>query len=609
MYVLIHPGKVKLRWKIINLFIWTYLLKQRTVSRLIQDASSALLNWREIDYDSRVGLLLHNSVTYEQVKRDPSSSFKKRVIEVLQQLEKDSFIDKSTYFSLYPGNDIPAFYGLPKIHKEDIPLRPIVSSINSITYNIAKFLTSVLSPLVGLSEHSVLNSKDFIEKVRDIKVEDDECIASFDVSALFTSVPPNKAVETVRKRLIDDLNLSSSTKLGPDQLCQLLELCLSTTYFTYNGNFYKQKHGCAMGSPISPVLANLYMEDFEKFALSSFPGIPPTHWFRYVDDTWVKIKTTELDSFFDHINNCDPSIKFTVERVKDNQLTFLDCLITIEEDGSLSSSVFRKDTHTDQYLLFDSHHPLIHKLGVVKTLFHRASYIPSSETTKEKEHKHLREALRKCGYHGWSIEKALHPRRQRENNLPRPTEQGRRFGVSVPYVSGLSEKIRRILSSYRIPVYFKPTNTLRQKLVHPKDKVPKDKKNNIVYAIQCQETGCSANYIGETKQPLSKRLYQHRRPGASGYDSAVYSHLNTSKHNFKDNDVLILDKEPRWFERGVREAVYVNAENPSLNKGGGLRHNLSRIYNPVIRKIPRRLQDNNIDGASAPIGNDDFPPV
>ena len=112
--------------------------------------------------------------------------------------------------------------------------------------------------------------------------------------------------------------------------------------------------------------------------------------------------------------------------------------------------------------------------------------------------------------------------------------------------------------------------------------------------------------IVHNKQALFKRLYQHRRPGASGYDSAVYSHLSTSKHDFKDKDVLILDKESRWFERGVREAVYVNAENPTLNRGGGLRHNLSRIYRPVIRKIPRRLDNSEV--TSQPIGIDDFPP-
>ncbi|XP_071495131.1 uncharacterized protein [Diadema antillarum] len=498
------------------------------------------------DYDKKVNSLLSDNSTYERLKRDPSAAFKKRALECLQQLEKGGHIDKPLYYSLYPGDDIPAFYGLPKIHKTDTPLRPIVSSINSVTYNIAKQLTSILSPLVGLSDHHIQNSGDFIEKVRDIKVEENETIASFDVSALFTSVPPDKAIEVVRERLSSDTSLHQRTKLSPEQICQLLELCLSTTYFVYNGAFFKQKHGCAMGSPISPVLANLYMEHFETSALDSFNGTGPSHWYRYVDDTWVKIQSTELDSFFQHINNCDPFIKFTVENIRDNSLPFLDCLITVNKDGTLCSSVYRKPTHTDQYLLFDSHHPLVHKLGVVRTLFHRASYLPSSEETKEKEHQHLRTVLKNCGYKHWSIEKALHPRkRDVRDRASSSTTQQRGRGVSVPYCQGLSEKIQRIFSFYRIPVYFKPTNTLRQRLVHPKDKIPKHKRNNVIYRIKCQGKDCKENYIGETKQPLHKRLYQHRRSSSAGNESAVFTHLKNTGHPFEDKEVDIIDKETR----------------------------------------------------------------
>ncbi|XP_071494151.1 uncharacterized protein [Diadema antillarum] len=231
----------------------------------------------------------------------------------------------------------------------------------------------------------------------------------------------------------------------------------------------------------------------------------------------------------------------------------LQVLITVNKDGTLCSSVYRKPTHTDQYLLFDSHHPLIHKLGVVRTLFHRASYLPSSEETKEKEHQHLRTVLKNCGYKHWSIEKALHPRkRDVRDRASSSTTQQRGRGVSVPYCQGLSEKIQRIFSFYRIPVYFKPTNTLRQRLVHPKDKIPKHKRNNVIYRIKCQGKDCKENYIGETKQPLHKHLYQHRRSSSAGNESAVFTHLKNTGHHFEDKEVDIIDKETRWFERGVR---------------------------------------------------------
>ena len=120
------------------------------------------------------------------------------------------------------------------------------------------------------------------------------------------------------------------------------------------------------------------------------------------------------------------------------------------------------------------------------------------------------------------------------------------------------------------------------------------KQNNIVYGFCCQDNRCEETYIGETKQTLAKRMYQHRRPSTSGCgDSAVYSHLNTSNHSFVNENVIILDRESWWFERGVKEALYVKSEESTLNKGEGLRHNLAGAYSSAIKKIPRRLKSSS----------------
>ena len=119
---------------------------------------------------------------------------------------------------------------------------------------------------------------------------------------------------------------------------------------------------------------------------------------------------------------------------------------------------------------------------------------------------------------------------------------------------------------------------LRQKLVHPK--TPHHKQSNVIYAIQCSQEDCSESYIGETKQLLHKRMSQHR----SGKDSAVHIHLKETGHTFTNSDVRILAREPRWSERGVKEAIFVKKHKPSLNRDGGLRHNLSPIYNPILLK-------------------------
>ena len=121
----------------------------------------------------------------------------------------------------------------------------------------------------------------------------------------------------------------------------LLEYSLTTTYFQYDNVCYQQIGGAAMGSPVSPIVANLFMEDFEQKALSSF-HTPLKYWGRYVDDTMVIIDKNFIDEFTDHINNQHPTIKFTIEKESDGSLPMLDVLVTGDHIGNLRFKVYRK---------------------------------------------------------------------------------------------------------------------------------------------------------------------------------------------------------------------------------------------------------------------------
>ena len=158
--------------------------------------------------------------------------------------------------------------------------------------------------------------------------------------------------------------------MSTKNIMDLLQFCLRSTCFTYREKYYEQVEGAAMGSPISPIVANLYMEDFEARALRSSPN-PPLLWKRFVDDTFVIIKKHQKEEFLNHLNSIDSKIQFTSEEPgPDGSLPFLDILITPEEDGRLTTTVYRKPTHTDQYLHWDSHHTIFSKYSVVGTLYH-----------------------------------------------------------------------------------------------------------------------------------------------------------------------------------------------------------------------------------------------
>ena len=136
---------------------------------------------------------------------------------------------------------------------------------------MAKELAKILKPLVGKSPHHINSIQDFVEQVKHITLGPGECLSSYDVSALFTSVPVDPALKIIKDLLEKDYALKERTVLAVNDIILLLEFCLKNTYFSFQGQFYEQVEGAAMGSPITPIVANLYMEYLEQKALSTAP--------------------------------------------------------------------------------------------------------------------------------------------------------------------------------------------------------------------------------------------------------------------------------------------------------------------------------------------------
>ena len=166
------------------------------------------------------------------------------------------------------------------------------------------------------------------------------------------------------------------------------------------------------------------MEEFEVKALSSFPH-PPSHWLRLVDDTFVISKAEHSQELLQHINNQDPHIQFTVEPTQQGSLPFLDTLITIQPDNTLSTTVYRKPTHTDQYLHWDSNHHITAKQSVFNTLAHRAKTVSSTQDSLDKELDHIQTAHNHCQFPSWALNQWHHRfiQSQQQSNNPHPQQQ------------------------------------------------------------------------------------------------------------------------------------------------------------------------------------------
>ena len=409
------------------------------------------------------------------------------------------------------------------------------------------------------------------------QLDETDILVSFDVTALFTSVPVDKSLEIIQHRLMEDNTLSQRTNMTADQITDLLAICLKSTYFQFNDNIYTQIEGAAMGSPVSPIVANLFMEWFEQKAIQSFK-YEITIWRRYVDDTIVALCDELLDEFTDHINSIHPAIKFTREVEEDFNIAMLDANIKRDPAaGHLTFSVFRKATHTDQYLQFSSNQPLQHKLGVIRTLYHRCKTICSTEEARTKEVEHLKKVLSISGYTKSSWLAATHSKESTEAEGTRRKDvkgEKPKGYIILPYIGTTSDAIARVIRKTGIQVHLRPYNTIRSRLVHPKDKITNEEKAGVVYHIKCGD--CDATYVGETERRLNKRIKEHHRDS-----SPVGHHLKDRKHSISERSISVLHQESDWFRRGVAEAIHILQDDPPLNRDRG-RHTLSNIYREVI---------------------------
>ena len=238
-----------------------------------------------------------------------------------------------------------------------------------------------------------------------------------------------------------------------------------------------------------------------------------------MDDTSVIQKEVNKQDFLQHINSVDPAIQFAVENNKeDGVIPFLDTIVESEVDGSLSITVYRKPTHMDQYLKWDSHHHLPAKFSVINTLTHRAKTVCSNPEL-HKEMDHLRKALTQCKYPKCTldkVEKRLN-RPSREvidgaNNQdttgaqPTTNEVKTKGHIVIPYTQVLCKSIKKICGRYGIQTHFKGSSTIKNLLVSPKDKDPMVSKSGAIYWFQCDDLSCDDEHIGETSRTFGERF-------------------------------------------------------------------------------------------------------
>ncbi|BHF80730.1 hypothetical protein SprV_0702385800 [Sparganum proliferum] len=498
------------------------------------------------DYLQKAKGLLEDRQFYVPCATNPVKALTREINATLLALENSGAITPTDRrMARSQDTALARFYGLPKVHKDGAPLRPIVSLKGTPTYGLAKWLFRRLKFLTAESDTTVSSSAQFLEKLKGLMV-------SFGVTSLFTSIPQDLAIETI-ELLLQSKYDETENRLGRAQVLQLLKFCLRT-YFTFDGTIYEQVKGTPMGSPISGFIAEAVLQRLESLV---FQHHKPKFWARYVDDTFVVIDRDQLLTFKERLNAVFPDIQFTVEEEENNQLAFLDVLVCRKDCGGLKTKVFRKATNTMQVLNFNSNHPISHKRSCVRTLYRRVERHCSEPEDKIAELQYLRRVFKANGYPRNFVNRCIRKRDERPNRTD--TKVWRAF----PYVKNVSEAVGRLLAPLGVGVAHRPEATIRRQLMKPKDPLPRQETSGVVYRIWCSFG--QSNHVGETGRQLQTRMAEHaaavRRNDAS---SQVAAHSTGTGHSFKFDEAEIFARGDNRVSRELLESWFTGPQ--SINK-------------------------------------------
>ena len=223
------------------------------------------------------------------------------------------------------------------------------------------------------------------------------------------------------------------------------------------------------------------------------------------------------------------------------------------------------------------------KYSVINTLRHRAKTVCSNHHLLKEEEDHLHRALSNCRYPAWALNRARINTMNSNTNKNRKSHSNtsnRKPYIVVPYMKGLSESCKNICRRHGIEMHFKGANTIRQLLVHPKDKDDILKKSGIIYRYKCGRVDCEDEYIGESGRTFAERFREHLRP-----PSPIYDHFKTTGHEVSLDNFSIVGRDDQSMIRTIREAMLIRVNDPSLNRNIG-KYQLPHIWDEVLVRSP-----------------------
>lgn len=529
------------------------------------------------DYVELSNSLLSDQKYYAPLRKDPTCSLQQKANKIISKLKKEEKITPEMAKQLTIYNSAPArYYGLPKIHKPQLALRPIISCISSPNSKISQLITDILTRAYDKdNRYYIPDSFHFSNLVNNMVLPPGFVIVSFDVVSLFTNIPVNLFLDIITKKWP---SIQEHTSIPLEDFKQLASFVFESTYFTFDNRFYQQIFGTPMGSKVSPIAAQYVMDEVLDTCISvldfEIPFIK-----KYVDDIICAIPSDSVQYTLEVLNSYHPNIQFTIEQETNHSVPFLDTLV-IRQDQTVKTDWYMKPTASGRYINYHSYHPKKMKFNTIINLKNRIMKVSHPDFINANLEK-LYNIAKNNSYPPRLVNKLLYrtPISRQDNHVSQQNEEAvsPKFYKSFPYHHSLAGKLSSILQ--KIPglkVAFKNQKKIANIFTKTKDKTSILQRSNVVYLLPCMD--CQMIYIGQTSRNLSGRITSHKSDIRLQKNSCQLAiHSNTNDHRVNFADIKVLETERNLKKRSFLEMTHIATEQNTMNSRRDI-EGLSEIY-------------------------------
>ena len=516
--------------------------------------------------------------------KDPTKAHVSKIQRSLSNIRKQVEIPPKTYHKMYPSDAIPPrAYGMCKAHKpsKQYPFRIVVSTIGTAPYGLSEYLVKIIQPTLSKNETTVKNSRSFVEEAKTWSISPDEVQVSFDVVALYPSIPVKKAIDNLMDIIkADELDFSSRTFLRLEHVKELLEVCLWKSYFLWDGQIHCLEDSGPIGLSLMVVLAESFLQTLESNALRiarslPIPCEPITHR-RYVDDSHDRFHDKpKSQQFLAILNQQERRVQYTAEYENEaKELNYLDVTTKNNRTGSYIFKVFRKDAITEVQVKPTSCHDKTTLDGIFKGFLFRAKAICSPEFLQG-EIEFLTNVFVENGYKRFELERIIADatRPRRDSNGDAALTPAPKY-TSMPFVPGIDGPLRKAFRRAGCKLAFKAPRNLSSILTSGnKPKLPPNSSQGVYFT----PTGCIRGYTGETGKMILTRNGEHAKAIFTGdsKNDALAAHKEDCQCSDRLDETQVIAVEPVWYRRKVREALEIRRlktgpdEDRGLNKDNG----------------------------------------